>query len=66
MFKAALQVCGKRFHQDGKWVQTKLTKESVEFYYMWKKIFHGRSWKGGYEEEEEEDGNVSNKGGKRG
>ena len=49
MFEAALCIHGKQFHVVQKLVQTKNTKEIVEFYYVWKKTSHYKEWKKQYE-----------------
>lgn len=48
VFEAALAMVGKEFHQVQKFVQTKNTKEIIEFYYIWKKTAHYKVWKRQY------------------
>ncbi|KAL3817365.1 hypothetical protein ACHAXA_005000 [Cyclostephanos tholiformis] len=48
LFEGALALCGKAFHMIRKAIETKSTKEIVEFYYVWKKTSHGRRWKSSY------------------
>lgn len=45
LFEASLSVHGKDFHRVQKDVNTKTTKELVEFYYIWKKTSHYKVWK---------------------
>jgi len=47
-FEAALAVYGKLFHKIRTCVQTKTTKEIIEFYYVWKKTKHYKVWKKKY------------------
>ncbi|KAL3827610.1 hypothetical protein ACHAXA_000483 [Cyclostephanos tholiformis] len=48
LFEGALALYGKAFHMIRKAIETKSTKEIVEFYYVWKKTSHGRQWKSSY------------------
>lgn len=50
-FEGAIAVHGKAFHRIQKAVETKTTKECVEFYYIWKKTTHYEQWKASYEPE---------------
>jgi hypothetical protein len=62
LFEAAIAQYGKRFHEVQKAIETKTSKEVIEFYYVWKKTSHYVSWKKQYlpphldvsEDEEEE------------
>mmetsp|Transcript_8858 Transcript_8858/g.33452 ORF Transcript_8858/g.33452 Transcript_8858/m.33452 type:complete len:187 (-) Transcript_8858:1353-1913(-) len=51
-FESSLCIHGKNFHAVQKDVQTKTTKEIVEFYYLWKKTSHYKLWKKSYVPEE--------------
>ncbi len=48
LFEGALALYGKSFHTIRKVIGTKSTKETIEFYYVWKKTSHGRRWKSSY------------------
>ena len=48
LFEAAISQYGKQFHQIQKEIETKTTKEVIEFYYMWKKTSHYEKWKKQY------------------
>jgi hypothetical protein len=49
LFEAALAIHGKDFGKIAKaHIQTKTTKEVIEFYYIWKKTSHYRKWKAQY------------------
>ena len=48
MFEAALLHHGKDFHAVSKVVETKSTKEVIDFYYIWKKTSHYKKWKKQY------------------
>ena len=51
VFEGAMCAHGKEFHLVQKEVQTKSTKEIVEFYYLWKKTTHYKEWTKAYEPE---------------
>ena len=44
-FEAAICIYGKEFHKISRVLDTKSTKEIVEFYYSWKKTSHYKAWK---------------------
>lgn len=48
LFEAGMGHYGKNFHQIHKLIQTKSTKEVVDFYYIWKKTSHYKVWKDQY------------------
>lgn len=48
LFEAGMGHCGKDFFQIHKMIQTKSTKEVIDFYYVWKKTSHYKVWKEGY------------------
>jgi hypothetical protein len=45
LFEAALFHHGKEFHLVSKIIQTKSTKDIIDFYYIWKKTSHYTKWK---------------------
>ena len=45
LFEAALLHHGKEFHLVSEIVETKTTKEVIDFYYIWKKTSHYKKWK---------------------
>uniref|UniRef100_A0A7S1UJW4 SANT domain-containing protein n=1 Tax=Phaeomonas parva TaxID=124430 RepID=A0A7S1UJW4_9STRA len=51
-FEGSMCIHGKNFHAVQKDVQTKSTKDIIEFYYLWKKTSHYKLWKRSYENEE--------------
>ena len=53
MFEAALCIHGKQFHIVQRIVQSKNTKDIVEFYYVWKKTSHYKMWKKHYDMDED-------------
>lgn len=48
LFEAGMGHYGKDFFQIHKLIQTKSTKEVVDFYYIWKKTSHYKVWKAQY------------------
>jgi len=48
LFEAAIGHYGKDFYQVQKVVQSKTTKEVIDFYYIWKKTTHYEKWKETY------------------
>ena len=48
LFEAGMGHYGKDFFQIHKLIQTKSTKEVIDFYYIWKKTSHYQSWKDQY------------------
>lgn len=48
LFEAGMAHHGKDFHQIHKIIQSKSTKEVVDFYYIWKKTSHYKTWKKQY------------------
>uniref|UniRef100_A0A6U0ZH30 SANT domain-containing protein n=1 Tax=Rhizochromulina marina TaxID=1034831 RepID=A0A6U0ZH30_9STRA len=63
-FEGAIALFGKHFHKVQRAVESKTTKEVVEFYYVWKKTAHYDHWKRIYEPEmiPVEDGDDEEKG----
>jgi len=65
VFEAAIVQYGKEFSDIQKEIQSKTTKEVIDFYYMWKKTSHYKKWKKSYippfaasdDEEEVSEGN---------
>lgn len=45
LFEAGIGHYGKDFYQVHKLIQTKSTKEIIDFYYIWKKTSHYKGWK---------------------
>ena len=48
LFEAGIGHYGKDFHQIHKVIQSKSTKEVIDFYYIWKKTSHYKMWKKEY------------------
>lgn len=48
LFEAGIGHYGKDFFQIHKLIQTKSTKEVIDFYYLWKKTSHYKVWKKQY------------------
>jgi len=48
LFEAGIGHYGKDFYQIHKVIQTKSTKEVIDFYYIWKKTSHYKTWKDRY------------------
>lgn len=48
LFEAAIVQHGKQFHLVQKAVETKSTRDIIDFYYVWKKTSHYRMWKKQY------------------
>ncbi|CAB9501288.1 induction early response protein 1 [Seminavis robusta] len=48
LFEAGMGHYGKEFHEIQKLIQTKSTKECIDFYYIWKKTSHYKAWKESY------------------
>lgn len=48
LFEGAIMEHGKEFHEVQKAVETKTTREVIDFYYAWKKTSHGKRWKEKY------------------
>ena len=48
VFEGAISLYGKNFSAIQKYVETKSTKEVIEFYYFWKKTSHYKQWKKSY------------------
>ena len=48
LFEAGMGHYGKEFYQIHKLIQTKSTKEVIDFYYIWKKTSHYKVWKEQY------------------
>ena len=48
LFEAGISHFGKDFFQIHKVIQSKSTKEVVDFYYVWKKTSHYKNWKQKY------------------
>jgi hypothetical protein len=45
IFEASLLHYGKEFHTVSKQIESKTTKEVIDFYYVWKKTDHYKRWK---------------------
>jgi hypothetical protein len=48
LFEAGIGHYGKEFYDISKLIQTKSTKEVIDFYYVWKKTSHYLVWKKSY------------------
>jgi hypothetical protein len=48
LFEAAIVQYGKQFHLVQRAIESKTTKEVIDFYYMWKKTSHYQAWKKQY------------------
>lgn len=63
VFEAAMIQHGKQFDKVQHEIESKTTKEVIEFYYMWKKTSHYDSWKKQYVpphlDDSDEEGNSS-------
>lgn len=54
LFESAIAESGKEFHLIQKQVETKSTQEVIDFYYIWKKTSHYKSWKAEFHQDAEE------------
>lgn len=45
LFESCITLYGKKFHEIAKHIDSKTTKEIIEFYYFWKKTSHYKEWK---------------------
>ena len=55
VFEASMIQHGKQFHLVQKDVETKNTREVIDFYYMWKKTSHYQKWKKQYSDHSDDE-----------
>lgn len=53
LFEAAISEHGKEFHLIQKEIPTKTCREIIDFYYVWKKTEHYRTWKQNFNEQQQ-------------